>query len=219
MKPIRSATTAAVIGATTASIVTALIFGQTLPSPEPSPTSAVAPTDEPTATTTNKTHDLRVSADETEPLPEPVPDPETPPTEPEPEPEPEPTPTPTPDPELQVQEIGGTIRWANRYQWALVDDRAHTPYGTSHVLVLKDRVRIFYEFGAAEVRDFSVTVDDEFASADVRVGASVGLTYADVFFFMGNSKKRVNPSLLSKKGANVWYSGSFNVLSPPEPAQ
>ncbi|WP_060920999.1 hypothetical protein [Microbacterium paraoxydans] len=158
-----------------------------------------------------------MSADETEPLPEPVPDPETPPTEPEPEPTP--TPTPTPDPELQVQEIGGTIRWANRYQWALVDDRAHASYGTSHVLVLKDRVRIFYEFGAAEVRDFSVTVDDEFASADVRVGASVGLTYADVFFFMGNSKKRVNPSLLSKKGANVWYSGSFNVLSPPEPAQ
>lgn len=218
MKPIRSATTAAVIGATTASIVTALIFGQTLPSPEPSPSSAVAPTDEPTAT--DQTHDIRVSTtDEGEQPPEPVPDPETPPTEPEPEPEPEPTPTPTPEPELQVQEIGGTIRWVNRYQWGVVDDRAHTPYGTSHVLVLKDRVRIFYEFGAAEVRDFSVTVDDEFASADVRVGASVGLTYADVFFFMGNSKKRVNPSLLSKKGANVWYSGSFNVLTPPEPVQ
>ena len=106
------------------------------------------------------------------------------------------------------------MRWVNRASWGLIDNTTHTPYGVSRVEVRKDRVRIHFAFKASQVRDFTVGVDEGYASANVRVGASVGLSYTDVFFYMGSSSKPVNPAQLSRAGANVWFSGSF-IVPPP----
>jgi len=202
MKPTRTVTAAAAIGATTATIVTALVFGQTLPAiPEPIPAAAVSSTE-----------------DSTNPPVVPVlPAPEGPntPGEPSPpEPPTEPEPTPDPDPVPTIEQVGGSVRWVSKASWGFVDNASHTPYGVSRVEVRADRVRIHFPFAASQVRDFSATVDEAFASSGVRVGASVNLSYADVFFYMGTSTKAVDPRKLSKANANVWFSGSF-IVPPP----
>jgi len=212
MKPIRSVTAAAAIGAATATIVTALAFGQTLPAPDATPAATVSPTDEPT-TPSALTPDAPTTAPEAET------DPSTdPPVAPGPKqaavstPGPEPTPTPEPT----VEEVGGTIRWMDKKTWAVLDNATHVPFGVSSVELRKDRVRIHFTFAASQVRTFDVSVDEAFASSNVRVGTSVGLRHADVFFYMGTNKAPVNPAQLSRAGANVWFSGSFVV--PPEAA-
>lgn len=187
MNNLRSITTTAAIAAATAMLVTALAFGQTTPPVEPTPA--------PTATTTEA----------------PVTPVEAAVTETQPAPAPEPAPTVEPSTEPTIEEVGGSIRWASKTKWGFIDDATHQPYGVSRVEVRKDRVRIHFDFKATQVRDFDISVDESFASVNVRAGSSVGLSYADVFFYMGSKSKPVNPALLSKAGANVWFSGSFLV--------
>lgn len=119
-----------------------------------------------------------------------------------------------PMPAVEVCEPGivsGTIRWVDRTSWIVLDDAGHTPTGISHVELRADRVRVHYTFDSASVGSLQVTPDESFSSAGVRTGASVGLSFADVFFYMGTSATPVNPSLLSKSGANVWITGLFNM--------
>jgi len=114
--------------------------------------------------------------------------------------------------EPERPDISGTIRWVNSTTWEPVADAGHTPTGITSVTVLSDRVRVNYDFTAEKVSSFQATPDEAFASADVRVGASVGLTYADIFFYMpAYGSTPVNPALLSKAGANVWLTGWFEV--------
>jgi hypothetical protein len=83
------------------------------------------------------------------------------------------------------------------------------PYGFGQVETLPDRVRVWYSFNPAMIESLQVTPDETFTSASVRVGASVGLDYVDVFFYMGSSRTPVNPALLTCAGANVWITGWF----------
>lgn len=114
--------------------------------------------------------------------------------------------------------LGGSIRYLNASSWATIDDAGHTPIGIGGVqIVASDRVRVSYTQEAEKVVTFSVTVDEAFAAAGVRCGASVGLTYADIFFYMGTSQTPVNPGLLSRAGANVWLHGLFMPRIPNDP--
>ena len=105
--------------------------------------------------------------------------------------------------------ISGTIRWINSSTWVALDNAGHRPIGIASVQVMSDRVRVHYDFTAGHVSSVQVTPDEGFASAGVRVGASVGFTYMDIYFYMGTSSTPVNPTLLSKSGANVWITGTF----------
>jgi hypothetical protein len=119
--------------------------------------------------------------------------------------------TETTSPVDSMAMVSGTIRWVSSTQWIVLDDAGHTPTGISSVTLLPDRVRVNYNFTATKVSSLQVTPDEAFSSASVRVGASVGLTYADIYFYMGTSQTPVNPALLSKSGANVWLTGFFNI--------
>lgn len=111
--------------------------------------------------------------------------------------------------------VGATIRRVSTTEWAYIDDTGHTPVGfTSISIVNSNRVRVFYDFTADKVVTFQATVDESFAAAGsggVRCGASAGLTYTDIYFYMGASDTPVDPGLLSTAGANVWLSGTFLV--------
>lgn len=111
--------------------------------------------------------------------------------------------------------IGGSYRRIDATTWAAIADSGHEPLNTSTpTIVSSNRLRIPYTFTASKVISVSVTVDEAFAGAGsggVRVGASVGLTYLDVYFYIGTSSTPVDPGALSTAGANIWVQGLFRV--------
>ncbi len=115
----------------------------------------------------------------------------------------------TADPGAQQVDVMGTIRWVSPTQWAAVNDTGHQSVGISSVEVLPDRLRVHYTFTADKVVVMQVTPDEAFTSASVRCGASAGLTYTDVYCYMPGSSTPVDPSLLTKKWANIWLDGTF----------
>lgn len=111
----------------------------------------------------------------------------------------------------QAITVSGTIRYENPTSWGTVEDAGHHANGIMQVEAMSDRVRIWLSFTANQIGSVQVTPDERFAAADVRVGASVGLNFIDVFFYTpkGGSKP-VKPSTLTRLDANVWVSGWFN---------
>lgn len=105
-------------------------------------------------------------------------------------------------------QLSASIRHATA-GWYAISDPAHTPQGIASVQTLADRVRVHYSFTPVSITSVQATPDDQFAAAAVRVGVSVGLTYVDVFFYMGTSQTPVNPALLTRANANVWLTGWF----------
>lgn len=124
--------------------------------------------------------------------------------------EPSPSPSPSPAAPQDAELISGTVRYVNKTTWVVIQDDYHQPSGFGRVEVRSDRLRVYYTFTAQHVSSMQVTPDDAFAAAGVRMGASVGLGYVDIFFYMGASSKPVGPGLLSRKGANVWITGVFD---------
>lgn len=110
-----------------------------------------------------------------------------------------------------VGTISGTIRWASPSTWTTVHDAGHEPVGIESIQVLRDRLRVHYTFDAAKVGSVQVTPDEQFTAANVRCGASVGLSYADVFCYMPGSSTPVDPGRLTRKGGNIWVSGLFDL--------
>lgn len=122
--------------------------------------------------------------------------------------------TPT---EKDLTPVSGTIRWVNSTTWVVLDDAGHEPVGIESVTLFPSFVRVDYDFTADEVGSCQVTADESFAQADVRVGASVGVDYLDISFFMPSwGTTPVPPSLLSKAAANVWITCWHPVTSPLE---
>lgn len=107
--------------------------------------------------------------------------------------------------------VAGTIRWQSPTAWATVQDAGHQPEGIREVQVLRDRLRVHYTFTARKVVALQVTPDEAFTAANVRCGVSVGLAYSDVFCYMPGKTTPVDPSLLTRKGGNIWVSGLFDL--------
>lgn len=105
----------------------------------------------------------------------------------------------------EMSPVSGTIRWVSATQWEALDDPGHVPLGIDTVTVHPTYVRVDYDFTADRVGSCQVTVDEAFASANVRVGASVGVDHLIVYFYMPSyGSTPVPPALLSKANANVW---------------
>lgn len=112
--------------------------------------------------------------------------------------------------ECDIEAVHGTIRWVDASEWEVLNDTGHEPMGISSVELMSDRVRVHYTFTADKVLSLQATPDEAFASADVRVGASVAVSHADIYFYSPTyGSTPINPALLSKSGANVWLSGWF----------
>jgi len=126
------------------------------------------------------------------------------------------TPEPTPAPVVVEQaatqaQVSGTIRWQSPTAWAPLHDAGHEPEGIKGVTVLRDRLRVHYTFTARKVVALQVTPDESFTAANVRCGVSVGLSHSDVFCYMPGKTTPVDPSLLTRKGGNIWVSGTFDL--------
>lgn len=106
-------------------------------------------------------------------------------------------------------QLSGTVRHTAT-GWAAVDDSTHTPTGIALIETLADRVRVWYGFSPVGIGSVQATPDEQFAAAGVRVGASVGMEYLNLFFYIGSSQTPVNPALLTRAGANVWLTGWFD---------
>ena len=105
--------------------------------------------------------------------------------------------------------ISACLRRTSSTAWATLDDVGHASYGIAAVEVYADRIRVNYDFTAYKVSSVQVTPDEAFASAGIRMGASVGLNHMDIYFYSNGSATPINPGTLSKAGANVWVTGWF----------
>lgn len=104
------------------------------------------------------------------------------------------------------------IRRVNATTWEFIDDGNHVPVGVSSISMTSTYVLITGNFVGKAVASCSVTPDETFSQAAVRVGASVGLSTIRVYFYMGAAGSApVNPGLLSAAGANVWVYGVWEV--------
>jgi len=114
-----------------------------------------------------------------------------------------------PNPAWPDRMVSCTIQRVNSTTWAVINNTAHRPLGVLSVVLYSTYVRVNYDFTAVHVSSVQVTPDESFAAPDVRVGTSVGLSYMNIYFYMGTSSTPVDPSLLSTAGANVWITGTF----------
>ena len=106
-----------------------------------------------------------------------------------------------------LRRVSGTV-------WEYLDDSGHSPTGVTSVSITSTYVQVNYSFTATKVSSWQNTVDEAFAAAGaggVRCGASVGTTYARIYFYMGTSATPVDPGALSTAGANVWVTGIMEV--------
>lgn len=113
-------------------------------------------------------------------------------------------------------EIMGTISRGSSGTgtWAPLSDSGHTPLGFGSISKGTDFLRIYYGFNAKKVVTFSATLDESFSgsSAKIAVGASVGLTYADLYFYFHNgtgTPPPQDPNALTTPNGNVWIHGVF----------
>lgn len=127
----------------------------------------------------------------------------------EPSPSPTPTVTVTATPAPSVKTVAGSIRWQSSTAWAPINDAGHEPVGIARVDLHSTHLRVVYDEPVDKVIACSVTPDEGFTAAGVRVGASVGLTYVAIYAYMGDSSTPVSPATLSRAGANIWLDCTF----------
>lgn len=110
--------------------------------------------------------------------------------------------------------VACVLRWVSATTWEFLNDAGHAPTGVASVVRMTSpfRLRVNFDFTATKVGTFTTTSDDAFAKADLRVGPSVGTTFADLHFFLGASgTAEVDPGLLTTAGGNIWVYGLFEV--------
>lgn len=115
-------------------------------------------------------------------------------------------------PKLQV--LACTARRVNSTTWEIYNDATHQPIGTASIVITgSNRLTLTYNFVATKVHTFQVTLDESFAATNgLRVGASVGLSTAVIYFYTAASGSTpVNPGDLSTSNANIWIYGLFTV--------
>lgn len=108
--------------------------------------------------------------------------------------------------------VACTLRRVNSTTWEFLNDSGHTPTGVASVSITSTYVRLTYNFTATKVVTGIATPDESFAAvAGMRIGASVGLTFMDIYTYIGTNTAPSDPGALSTAGANIWVYGVFEV--------
>lgn len=107
---------------------------------------------------------------------------------------------------------GGAVRQTTSAGgWSFINDASHAPYGWSAstpVALTGTNLRVTYDFTAAEVGTFSVTVDESYAALGLMVGASVGTNVTDIAGFAPISGR-----IVAGTSGILFSSTSGNVIS------
>lgn len=110
------------------------------------------------------------------------------------------------------QLIGGTIRYIDASTWGFVSDANHAPTGLASVTYMADRLRVNFDFTASKVSTFIASPDETIGSVNgIRLGSSVGLSFADIFIYTSTSSTPINPNTLSNPSGNIWLYGLMEV--------
>lgn len=111
---------------------------------------------------------------------------------------------------LVKEDVFGTLRRVSNTQWEILNNASHKSLGLASVQVFADRLQLNFERSYLFVGYLHTSWDEGFAKAAVRIGPSVGLSFANICFYMGAAGTApVNPGLLSAAGANVWVDGKM----------
>lgn len=114
------------------------------------------------------------------------------------------------------RKVLGTIRYIDATTWGVVNTNNHSPTGIASVQYFTDRLRVNYSFTASNVGSLIFCPDETIAAvAGIRMGASVGLTYADVYIYTtAGGSTPINPNTLSNVSGNIWVIGEHEVPAP-----
>jgi hypothetical protein len=92
--------------------------------------------------------------------------------------------------------------------WTVINDSGHTPSGCSGVVQRADHLELQHDVGAVRVSSLTVTVDETYAKAGLRVGASVGFTLSRIYLYSGAAgTASLDPATLTASTGNLWVYG------------
>ncbi len=104
-------------------------------------------------------------------------------------------------------EIGCALRNTGA-GWYVIDDAAHHPVNCTGVIQHPTHLELLHPVGATEVITLAVTVDEAYAKAALRTGASAGLEHSYIYLYRGipDSAPR-DPATIKTPTGNLWIQG------------
>lgn len=102
--------------------------------------------------------------------------------------------------------IGGVIRNNGASDWVLYGG-AHTPIHLSTVSADATKIRVTYDFTATAVCVGIVTPNQELIQDEILAGASVGLSYMDIYLAQGGVE--LDPRAVNLTDGAIWIFGIF----------
>jgi hypothetical protein len=104
-------------------------------------------------------------------------------------------------------EIGCALRNTGT-GWYVIDDAAHHPVNCTGVIQHPTHLELLHPVGATEVITLAVTVDEAYAKAALRAGASAGLDHSYIYLYRGipDSAPR-DPATIKTPTGNLWVQG------------
>jgi hypothetical protein len=92
--------------------------------------------------------------------------------------------------------------------WTVINDSGHMPSGCSGVVQRADHLELQHDVGAVRVSSLTVTVDETYAKAGIRCGASVGFALSRIYCHTGAAGTApLEPATLTASTGNLWVYG------------
>lgn len=92
--------------------------------------------------------------------------------------------------------------------WTIINDAGHTPSGCTGIVQHADHIELQHNVGAIRVSSLTVTVDETYAKAALRVGASVGFTLSRIYLYSGAAgTPALDPVTVTAASGNLWVYG------------
>jgi hypothetical protein len=92
--------------------------------------------------------------------------------------------------------------------WTVINDSGHMPSGCSGVVQRADHLELQHDVGAVRVSSLTVTVDETYAKAGLRCGASVGFALSRIYCHTGAAGSApLDPATLTASTGNLWVYG------------
>ncbi|MFM9703582.1 hypothetical protein [Streptomyces galilaeus] len=92
--------------------------------------------------------------------------------------------------------------------WTVISDAGHTPSGCTGLIAHADHLELQHDVGAVRVSSLTVTVDETYAKAGLRCGASVGFALSRIYCHTGAAGSApIDPATLTASNGNLWVVG------------
>ena len=109
----------------------------------------------------------------------------------------------------QYMVVAGVIQHDGGSGWQLIPGGSHDDINISTVVADSTKIRVTYTFTATKAVVGMATPDETFINGNYATGASVGLTFMDIYIAQAGVAK--NPTTTNIANANIWIFGIFVV--------